>query len=200
MGFEIPDKIKRGIIIMSSYFDSVKTQFKDWKVASLVIIFTVVRLIYGWSWFEAGLHKMEWFSDGKLNSAAKIGTLVTNIAGPKVTSFDPLYINKAWAWVAQNIFLGMPGLTDTLVVIFEILVGVSMLIGFRIFWFALIAMFMNVQFIAGGSFNNFGYIWTNLAFLKFAQYGELLGLDGFLKFKQKKELLVKHNVSAVTGK
>ena len=170
---------------MTSYIDAVKEQLKDRKVAFLVIIFTVARVIYGWSWFAAGLHKLAWFSDGKLNSAGKIGTLITNIAGPKVTSFDPLYINKAFAWVAQNVFLSMPGVTDTLVVILEILVGVSMLLGFRIFWFALIAMFMNVQFLAGGSFNNFGYIWTNLAFLKFAQYAELLGVDGFLKYKKK---------------
>lgn len=187
---------------MTSYFDALKEQLKDWKVAFLVIIFTVVRLIYGWAWVESASHKLVWFSDGKLNSAGKIGSLITNIAGPKVTSFDPLYINKAFAWVAQNIFLGMPGVTDTLVVIFEVLVGISMLLGFRIFWFALIAMFMNVQFLAGGSFNNFGYIWTNLAFLKFAQYAELLGVDGFVKYKRNKKLLEegKQNLSVDTGK
>ncbi|MCB8815221.1 DoxX family protein [Desulfosporosinus shakirovi] len=174
---------------MSSYFEAVKTQLKDRKVAFLVIIFTVARLIYGWAWVESASHKLVWFSDGKLNSAGKIESLVTNIAGPKVSSFDPLYINKGFSWVAQNIFLGMPGVTDTLVVIFEILVGLSMLLGFRIFWFALIAMFMNVQFLAGGSFNNFGYIWTNLGFLKFAQYAELLGVSGFLKYKKNKKLL-----------
>ena len=96
----------------------------------------------------------------------------------------------------------MPGVTDALVVTFELLVGLSMLLGFRIFWFALIAMFMNLQFLAGGSFNNFGYIWTNLAFLKFAQYAELLGVDGFLKYKQNKKLIGKgkRELSAATGK
>ncbi|WP_206812095.1 DoxX family protein [Paradesulfitobacterium ferrireducens] len=98
---------------MNSYFEAVSAKMKDWKVAVLVIVFTVARILYGYAWFEAGLHKIAWFSDGKLNSAGKIGTMITNIAGPKVTSFDPLYINKAWAWVAQNIFLGMPGVTDT---------------------------------------------------------------------------------------
>ncbi|AFQ45183.1 hypothetical protein [Desulfosporosinus meridiei] len=174
---------------MTSYIETVKTQFRDRKVALLVIIFTVTRLIYGWAWVESASHKLAWFSDGKLNSAGKIETLITNIAGPKVTNFDPLYINKGFSWLAQNIFLSMPGVTDTLVVIFELLVGLSMLLGFRIFWFALLAMFMNVQFLAGGSFNNFGYIWTNLAFLKFAPYAELLGVGGFLKYKQNKELL-----------
>lgn len=174
---------------MTGYFDAVKAQFKDWKTATLVIVFTVARLIYGFGWFESGLGKLAWFSDGKLNSAGKIQTLVTNIAGEKVTRFDPLYINKGFAWIADNIFLGMPGLTDTLVVTLEIAVGLGMILGFRIFWAALVAMFMNVQFLAGGSFNNFGYVWTNLAMLKFAKYAELIGLDGYLSFKKNKKLL-----------
>ncbi len=174
---------------MNAYFEAVKAEFKDWKTAVLVIVFTVARVIYGWAWFEAGIGKLGWFSDGKLNSAAKIGTLITNIAGEKVTKFDPLYINKAWAWVSENVFLGMPGLTDALVVIFEILIGIFMILGLRIFWSAFSAMFMNVQFLAGGSFNNFGYIWTNLAMFKFAKYAELLGVDGFLRFKKSKKLL-----------
>lgn len=174
---------------MAAYFDAVKEQLKDRKVAFLVIIFTAARLIYGWAWVESGLHKLVWLSDGKFNSTGKIGSLITNIAGEKVTSFDPLYINKAFAWVAQNVFLSMPGVTDSLVVILEILVGLFMILGFRVFWTALVAMFMNVQFIAGGSFNNFGYIWTNLAMLKFAKHAELLGVDGYLRYKQNKELL-----------
>ena len=184
---------------MTSYFDAVKTQFQDRKVALLVIIFTVARIIYGWAWFQAGLHKLAWFSDGKLNSTGKIGTLIKNIAGPEVKSFDPLYINKAWAWVAQNIFQGMPGVTDALVVILEIAVGLAFILGFRVFWTALIAMFMNLQFLAGGSFNNFGYVWTNLAFLKFAKHAELLGVDGFLRYKQNKDLLAEGKQN-LTGK
>lgn len=174
---------------MTAYFDAVKTQLKDWKVAILVIIFTVARVIYGWAWVEAGLHKLAWFSDGKLNSAGLIKGLVTNLAGEKVTRFDPLYINQAFAWIAKNIFLGMPALTDALVVILEIAVGLTMILGLRIFWSALVAIFMNIQFIAAGSFNNFGYIWTNLAMLKFAKYAELIGIDGFLRFKKNKQLL-----------
>lgn len=89
---------------MNAYFEAVKAELKNRKTMVLVILFTVARIIYGWSWFEAGLHKLAWFSDGKLNSTGKIGTLIKNIAGPEVKSLDPLYINKAWAWVAQNIF------------------------------------------------------------------------------------------------
>ena len=174
---------------MVSYFNSVSAELKDWKKALLVLVFTVARIIYGWSWAGSGLHKLAWFSDGKLNSVGKIGTLVKNIAGPEVKSFDPLYINKAFGWIAQNIFAGMPAVTDVLVVSFEILVGLAIILGFRIFWAALIATFLNLQFLAGASFNNFGYIWTNLAFAKFSKYVEFIGLDGFLRFKKNKELL-----------
>lgn len=174
---------------MSNYIDAVKAQFKNRVTAILVIVFTVARVVYGYAWVEAGLHKLAWFSDGKLNSAPKIQTLITNIAGPKVTNFDPLYINKLWAWVAQNVFLGLPNVTDTLVVILEILIGIFMILGLRIFWTALVAMFMNVQFIGGGSFNNFGYIWTNLAMMNFAKYAELIGVDGFLRARKGKDLI-----------
>lgn len=174
---------------MNSYFEAVSAKMKDWKVAVLVIVFTVARIIYGWAWVESGLHKLEWFTNGKPDSAGLIGKMVANIAGENVTRFDPLYLNKLFAGIAQNIFLGMPGLTDALVVIFEIGVGVLMILGFRVFWAALIAFFLNIQFIAAGSFNNFGYIWTNLAFMKVAPYAELLGVDGFLRFRKGKDVL-----------
>jgi len=168
---------------MNSYVNEVKNQLKDWKTAILVFIFTVARVVYGWAWLSSGWGKLAWLSDGKLNSAGKIQAMITNIAGPEVTRFDPLMINKAFAWVAQNIFLGMPGLTDALVVIFEIGVGLAMILGFKVFWAALLALFMNTQFIAGASFNNFGYIWTNVVVMNFAIHAEMIGLSGYLKFK-----------------
>ncbi|KJS84434.1 MAG: DoxX family protein [Peptococcaceae bacterium BICA1-8] len=168
---------------MNSYVNEVKDQLKDWKVATLVLIFTVARVVYGLAWLKSGWGKLAWLSDGKLNSAGKITAMITNIAGPEVARFDPLMINKIFASISQNIFLGMPGVTDALVVVFEIGVGLAMILGFGVFWAALVALFMNTQFIAGGSFNNFGYIWTNVAVMNFAKHTELLGLSGYLKFK-----------------
>ncbi|ATW23622.1 DoxX family membrane protein [Candidatus Formimonas warabiya] len=169
---------------MAAYVQAVKTELKDWKVSVLVLILTVGRIIYGWSWLKSGWGKLAWFSDGTLNSAEKIHTLVNNIAGPDVTRFDPFSINQGFAWIAQHVFLGMPALTDVLVVVFEIGVGLCLILGVRVFWAALIGTFMNMQFIAGGSFNNFGYIWTNLALMKFAKYAEMIGLEGLLRFKK----------------
>jgi thiosulfate dehydrogenase [quinone] large subunit len=173
-----------------SYFEAVSKELKkDWKTSILALVFTVARLIYGWSWFSAGLEKISWLTNGKFNSGKEIQGLINNIAGPKVTRFDPLGINHLFAWLAHNIFLNMGGLTDALVVICEMVIGLLIIFGFKVFWSALLAMFLNLQYIAAGSFNNFGYIWTNLAFLKFAKYAELLGIDGFIRYKKGKQLL-----------
>jgi thiosulfate dehydrogenase [quinone] large subunit len=168
---------------MHTYLSEVKNRLQDWRIAALVIIFTIARVIYGWAWLKSGLGKLAWLSDGTINSAGKIQTMVTNLAGPEVARFDPLMINKTFAWIAQHVFLGMPGVTDALVVVLEITIGLTMILGFGIFWSALAALFMNTQFFAGGSFNNFGYIWTNLAAMSFAKHAELLGLSGYLKFR-----------------
>lgn len=172
---------------MNSYVEAVKAQFKDWKIAIVVLILTVARIIYGWAWINSGWNKLAWLADGKLNSSGKIQAMITNLAGPEVTRFDPLLINKGFAWVAQNIFLKTPALTDFLVVAFEIGVGIAMILGFGIFWAALAAMFLNTQFIAGASFNNFGYIWTNLVLLLLVRHAELIGLGGYLRYKRSGE-------------
>jgi len=178
---------------MNNYVSALSTSFKNWKVSIVVAIFTIARIIYGWKWFDAGLGKLAWLSDGKLNSVGKIEGIITNIAtgtiDKPVTRFDPLYINKAFGWIAENIFLNLPALTDFLVVAFEILVGLLILVGFRVFWGALIGLFMNTQFIAGGSFNNFGYIWTNIAIMQWAKYFDAIGIDGFLRVRKGKELI-----------
>ncbi|NJD03410.1 MAG: DoxX family membrane protein [Ruminiclostridium sp.] len=175
---------------MALYVKAVLAGLKDWKKALPVLIFTIARIIYGWAWVEAGWHKLAWLSDGKLNSAGLITKMATNLAGPEVKRFDPLSINSAFAWIGNNIFAGaMPAVTDFLVVVFEILIGVLIILGLRVFWAALVATFLNLQFIAAGSFNNFGYLWTNLALMKFAKYAEYIGIDGYLRSKKGKELL-----------
>lgn len=172
---------------MNSYVDAVKAEFKDAKTAVLAIIFTVARIIYGWSWVKAGWEKATtegWLTNGKHNSFGLIAGMVKNMLPPKAHGFDPLYINKLWAWVATNIFNGMPTVTDKLVICVEILVGLTMIFGFRLFWFSLLALFMNVQFITAGSGNNFGYIWTNIIIMNLAKYAELIGISGYLKYKK----------------
>jgi thiosulfate dehydrogenase [quinone] large subunit len=174
---------------MTSYFDAVKAELKNGKVALLTIVFTIARIIFGYAWVEAGIGKAAtWLSDGKLNSVGLIKGMVKNLS--TAGHPDPLGITHWYGWVANNLFVNMmPGFTDVMVVACEIGVGLVIMLGFKVFWGALIALFMNLQFMAAGSFNNFGYIWTDLALLKFAKYAELIGVDGFLRFKKGKKLL-----------
>ena len=171
---------------MNSYTEAVKTEFKDWKKALLLIIFTIARIIYGWAWVSAGWEKATsgWFNFQGGHSAKLIAGMAANMLPPKAHGFDPLYINKLWSWVAIHIFNGMPAVTDFIVPICEIAVGVGMIIGFRLLWVALLGLFLNVQFITSGSANNFGYIWTDIIVMNFAKYFELIGVSGYLSFKK----------------
>lgn len=174
---------------MKAYLEAVKDVLNDWKKASLVIILTVARVIYGLAWLKAGIGKIGWLNDGKINSLGIVEKAITNLAGPEVTSFDPLLINKLYGWVASNVFVALPAVTDILVVVFEISVGLFLIIGFKVFLSALLATFMNLQFMAAGIVNSFGYVWANLIFMKFAKYTEVLGLDGFLRVRKGKDLI-----------
>ena len=185
---------------MGAYFSAVGAELKkSWLNAVFVIIFTIGRLIYGWAWLNAGIEKFSWFSDGKFNAGKEINGMIANIAGPQVTRYDPLGINHLMAWIAQYIFIPLGGLTDFLVVFFELVIGLAIILGFRIFWAALIATFLNLQYIAAGSYNNFGYIWTNLILMKFPRYADIIGIDGYIRFRKGKELLASPKFSSGNG-
>ncbi len=175
---------------MGAYFSAVGAEFKkSWINAFFVIVFTIGRIIFGWAWLNAGIEKFSWLTDGKFNSGGLIGGLVGNLVGPKVTRFDPLGLNHLYGWIANNLFIPLGGVTDFLVVFFEFVLGLTFILGFQIFWSALVAVFLNLQYIAAGSFNNFGYIWTDLILMKFPRYADMIGIDGYLRFRKGKELL-----------
>ncbi|MDQ7094458.1 DoxX family membrane protein [Desulfosporosinus sp. PR] len=183
---------------MNSYINAVKAELKDWKKTLLLFILTAARIIYGWSWVSAGWEKATsgWFNFQGGHSAKLIAGMAANMLPPKAHGFDPLYINKLWSWVAIHIFNGMPSVTDFLVPICEIIVGVGMIIGFRLLWVALLGLFLNVQFITSGSANNFGYIWTDVIVMNFAKYFELIGLSGYLAFKKGQQEPVGKRIAA----
>ncbi len=163
----------------------VSVLLKNWKKSLPVLVLTAVRVYYGYRWVSSGLGKLVWFTDSAKNSAGLIGRMVQNLAGPEVTRFDPLYINKLWGWVADTVFVGMaPGFTDAMVVITEIAIGVAMVAGVGVLWAAIGATFLNLQFFAGGSSTNFGYIATNLIYWQFHRMGGAIGLDGFLRVRK----------------
>jgi thiosulfate dehydrogenase [quinone] large subunit len=171
---------------MTNYIDYLKTELKDQKTAVLALIFTVVRVIYGWSWLKGGFEKATsgWLNFSGGHAQGLISGMANNMVPPQAHSFDPLYINKLWSWAAIHIFNGMPGVTDFLVPICEMTVGILMILGFRLFWTAILALFLNVQFAAAGAGNNFGYIWTNIIIMNVSKYAELIGLSGYLSARK----------------
>lgn len=182
---------------MKSYFAALGKVFGSWWKAIIVAAFTVLRLLVGWSWISAGWGKLGWLSGVHAaagqplpvsNSAGLIQVMIDHLAGPKVTHFDPLHLNNLFAWLAQNVFLGMPRFTDYLVVLFELGIGLLLVLGLRVFWVALAAVFLNLQFFAAGSFNNFGYVWSDLALLKWSKAFDVIGIDGILRARKGKEL------------
>lgn len=172
---------------MSTYLKSLSAEFKDVKKAVLIIIFTVARLIYGFSWLKGGIEKLAWLTNGKNNSAGLIAVVIKNLQ--KSHGSDPFHLNDLLIWAAQHVFLAVPHLTDIMVVFSEIAVGLIIILGFKIIWIALLGMFLNTQYMTAGSANNFGYIWTNLGLMGFAKYAEAIGISGYLKARKGGELI-----------
>jgi thiosulfate dehydrogenase [quinone] large subunit len=175
---------------MLTYLKSLSTEFKDARKAVLITLFTVIRLFYGFSWLKGGIEKLSWLTNGKNNSAGLIKVAVKNLQNATVKNgADPLHLNDMLVWAAQHIFLATPHLTDYMVVICEIAVGIVIILGFKIIWIALLGMFLNTQYFTAGAANNFGYVWTNLGLIGFAKYAEAIGISGYLKARRSKELI-----------
>lgn len=174
-----------------SYLESVGAEFKkSWWTAVVAVVFTICRIIFGWDWFKAGWDKMtkeHWLSDGKFNSGGLIKGMVGNLQhshGP-----DPLHLNNLLVWFANHIFLNMGGLVDFLVVVLEMLIGLFVIFGFGFVWAMVVALFLNLQYIAAGSANNFGYIVTDVVWIRFPSYASLIGVDGYIRYRKGQNLI-----------
>jgi thiosulfate dehydrogenase [quinone] large subunit len=173
------------------YLNAVGAELKkSWWSSIVVVVFTVCRLIFGWDWFKAGWGKLTsegWLTDGKFNAGGFIKGMVSSLQhahGP-----DPLHLNNVLIWFANNIFLNMGGLVDFLVVFLEIFIGIFVFFGFGLVWTLVAALFLNLQYIAAGSANNFGYIVTDIVWLQFYKSASLIGVDGYIRYKRGKDLL-----------
>lgn len=173
------------------YFNAVgETLKKSWWNAIVVTVFTVCRLIFGWDWFTGGWEKLTaqgWLSDGKFDAGGKIQAMVQGIQhshGP-----DPLHLNGILVWFANHLFLHMGGFMDFLVVFFEIFIGIFVFFGLGFVWSIVAALFLNLQFITAGSANNFGYIVTDVVWIRFPKYASVIGIDGYIRYKKGKSLI-----------
>ena len=172
------------------YLNAIGQEFKkSWWNAVVIVVFTIARLLFGWDWFSAGLEKLSWFTDGKFgqNASGLIKGMVVAIQHSHGT--DPLHLNNLLVWFANNLFLNMGGLTDFLVVAFEILIGVFFFFGFAFVPTVIAAIFLNLQYAAAGAANNFGYLVTDIVWLKFPSYASLIGVDGYIRYRRGRKLV-----------
>lgn len=174
-----------------TYWGAVKAELqKSWWNALVVVVFTICRLLFGWGFFSAGLEKAtteNWFGDGKFDSGGLIHKMVSNIQHSHGS--DPLHLNGILVWFANHIFIPMGSFTDFLVIAFEMLVGLFIFFGFGLIWAIVAALFLNLQFAAAGSANNFGYLVTDIVWLTFPKYANLIGIDGYFRYKKGRQLL-----------
>ncbi len=182
------------------YINAVKAELsKSWWNTVVVVVFTIARIIYGWDWFTAGWEKMTkegWLTDGKFNSGGLIQGMVTSIEHSHGS--DPLHLNDLLVFFANNIFLHMGGLVDFLVVFFEIFIGIFVIFGLGFIWSLVVALFLNLQYAAAGAANNFGYLLTDVIWIKFPKYANLIGIDGYLRYRKGKALLNANNNDLVS--
>lgn len=180
---------------MNGYFNAIGEEFKkSWWNAVVAVVFTICRLFFGWDFFKAGLDKAtteNWFGDGKFDAGGLIHGMVANIQHSH--GLDPLHLNSVLVWFANNIFIPCGQFTDFLVILCEMLVGIFTFFGFGIFWTMIVALFLNLQFAAAGSANNFGYLVTDIVWFRFSRIAGLIGVDGYLRYRSKKPLLTRYS-------
>lgn len=166
---------------MKTYLNYLKGELSSWK-GMLIVLMTLSRIYYGFTWLMGGMGKITWLTDGELNSQGYVGMMATNLA---TDHGDPFMFGRIMSWVADTFLVNMmPGLTDILVVVLEIVIGLFLILGLHLFWTILAAVFLNLQFFAAGSTNNFGYMVTNLAIWQWSKWFGLIGLDGYLAHRQ----------------
>lgn len=179
-----------------SYLESVGAEMKKgWWRAAVIVVFTVARLFYGWDWFKAGWDKLtqeHWLTDGKFNSGGLIQGMVAAIQHSH--GMDPLHIDNLLVWFANHIFLHMGGLVDFMVVALEMLIGLFVFFGFAFIWTMVAAVFLNLQYAAAGAANNYGYLVTDIVWIKFPTYASLIGIDGYLRYRRSQ----RHSAPAAT--
>lgn len=173
------------------YFEAIGAEFKkSWWNTVLVIIFTIARIFYGWDWFKAGLEKItqeHWLSDGKFDSGGLIQGMVAGIQHSH--GMDPLHLDNLLVWFSNHIFLHLGGFLDFVVIVLEMLIGIFVFFGIGIVWTMVVALFLNLQYATAGAANNFGYLTTDIVWLRFPKCAGLIGVDGYVRHKMGKNLL-----------
>lgn len=151
--------------------------FKQLRKQSFQPLFTLLRFLIGMGWLWAGIIKItekSWFSESDIFVQ---NYLILALKSPDFLEFYNGFI--------QNIALEYSVYLKDVIPIIQIMIGISIIVGFMIFPSILICLFIHISFILSGNMNLINLILYAstigiLFFLKRSYFGSL---DHFFKTK-----------------
>lgn len=146
------------------------------------ILWLAVRVWLGWQWLEGGWEKFQnpaWMKTGEaLKGFWSRAVMIPEQGRPPITYdwyrnfIQSMLDSGTYVWFAKFVAIG------------EMLIGIGLIFGFLMFFTALMAGFMNWNFIMAGSASVNG-VWLVLAVLLLAAWkiSGYLGADYFLLYR-----------------
>jgi thiosulfate dehydrogenase (quinone) large subunit len=169
-----PVTTKRGTVIEEPRI--AKLLFSDTRLAGLWL---VVRVLLGWSWLEAGWHKVTdpaWIQTGEALQGYWTRAVAIPETGRPAITFDwyrsflqGLLDSGSYTWFAKLIAFG------------ELFIGIALIVGAFVGIAAFFGAFMNYNFIMAGSASTNGALLVAAIFLVLAwKVAGYYGLDYYL--------------------
>lgn len=151
--------------------------FKQIRKQSFQPLFTILRFLIGMGWLWAGIIKItekSWFNESDIFVQ---NYLILALKSPDFLGFYNFFI--------RNIALEYSIFLKDMIPIIQIMVGISIIVGFMIFPSILICLFVHISFILSGNMNliNLVLYTSTLGILFFLKRSYFWSLDHFFKTK-----------------
>jgi thiosulfate dehydrogenase (quinone) large subunit len=141
-------------------------------------IWLIIRLYMGYQWFEGGWHKLTGAAPFSAEGFIKGGIAKIIAPANAPATFKPITA-EWWGHFLQNFALPNIKLFNFMVLTGELLVGISLIIGFATIFAACVGALMNFSFLMTGSTSSNPYLLA-LSFILVAAgstYAGYLGVD-----------------------
>src|SRR5690554_7523984 len=144
------------------------------------ILFTLLRVYVGYTWLQAGLHKLtdpNWFG---ANAGTSISGFFRGVLA-KASAENPV-VQGWYASFIEHVALPNATFFSYLVVLGEVLVGVALIVGVFTTFAALMGAFMNLNFMLAGTLSSNPVMLTLQALIVWAGMAAgYYGLDYFVR-------------------
>lgn len=153
----------------------------------LSVLYLLIRLYVGYQWLAAGIPKL--LSPTWIGSQA--GVSLTKFLSQTLTKTTGAHpeVMSWYAYLTKHIFLPMATEMSYLIVLLELVIGLSILLGLQIKKGAFLGAFLNFNFLLAGSLSlNPILLLLEIILIFGNKVSGYLGLDGFLARNSKKPL------------